>query len=259
MLFSEATAVVADGGVYRARIHEGWDINGNANGGYLMAIATRALSAATGRPDPIATSAFFLAPGRVGDVTITVVPIKTGKRFATASATLADATGKPILQVMSSLGEAHDDATSLTIVEPPTFELPSPEHCVPRSDSSINFHHRLEMLIHPDDDLAGEPSGRCEMRGWFRLPNDEPMDAHALVQAFDAFPPAIFNSGHEHGWVPTVELTAHIRAVPVGPWLKCRFTSRFVSNGYLEEDGEIWDTDGRFLGQSRQLGLTSRP
>ena len=39
-----ATAVTALGeGRYRARIDEGWDIAGNANGGYLIALAARAI------------------------------------------------------------------------------------------------------------------------------------------------------------------------------------------------------------------------
>jgi hypothetical protein len=51
--FAKATAVssVGDEGArhYEAEIHPGWDIGGNANGGYLMAIAGRAMTEAVGR------------------------------------------------------------------------------------------------------------------------------------------------------------------------------------------------------------------
>lgn len=37
--------------VYSTKVHPGWDIMGNANGGYLLALVGHALSDATGRPD----------------------------------------------------------------------------------------------------------------------------------------------------------------------------------------------------------------
>jgi len=49
-----------------------------------------------------------------------------------------------------------------------------------------------------------------------------------------------------------------VKVEPVPGWLRCRFTTRFVSGGFLEEDGEIWDGDGRLVAQSRQLALVPR-
>ena len=47
--FSNATAVTPNGdGHYTATVHQGWDIGGNANGGYSMAIAGRAMADAVG-------------------------------------------------------------------------------------------------------------------------------------------------------------------------------------------------------------------
>ncbi len=49
--FAEATAVTPAGpSAWQGEIRPGWDIGGNANGGYLLAIGARALLAATGRP-----------------------------------------------------------------------------------------------------------------------------------------------------------------------------------------------------------------
>ena len=70
--FATATAVqpIADG-QWSASIHPGWDIAGNANGGYLLAMATRALAGATGRPDPVTVTAHYLSPGQPGSVRVT--------------------------------------------------------------------------------------------------------------------------------------------------------------------------------------------
>ena len=118
---------------------------------------------------------------------------------------------------------------------------------------------QLDERLHPDDSLAleGTPSGEARVRGWIRL-DDEPLDGFALLLVADAMPPAIFNIDLPMGWTPTLEMTTQIRATPVPGWLRCQFTTRFVSGGLLEEDGEIWDEGGNLVALSRQLALVPR-
>ena len=113
--------------------------------------------------------------------------------------------------------------------------------------------------MHPDDAgfARGAPSGEMRVRGWFRF-RDQPVDTMGLLVAVDAFPPTIFNSGFPVAWAPTVELTAHVRARPAAGWLRCAFSTRFVTGGFIEEDGEVWDTTGTLVAQSRQLALVPR-
>ena len=74
----------------------------------------------------------------------------------------------------------------------------------------------------------------------------------------DAFPPAVFNLDIPPGWVPTVELTVHVRATPAPGPVSCVFRSRFVHSGMMEEDGEVWDANGTLVALSRQLALLPR-
>lgn len=60
-------------------------------------------------------------------------------------------------------------------------------------------------------------------------------------------------------WVPTLELTVHVRARPAAGPLRVRFSTRALMDGYLEEDGELWDADVRLVAMSRQLARVHRP
>jgi len=246
---------------WSASIARGWDIAGNANGGYLLAITARAMCAAIGRPDPITLTAHYLAPGKPGPVSVGVSIVKQGRTFGTATASLA-AEDRPLLEVLGTFGELTDNAgPQLVDLEPPP--MPPPEQCIPIDPTDTfppPFMGRVELRLHPEDAtfLAGDPSGHARMRGWFRLRDDEAPDTLALLCASDAFPPTVFNANLPVAWTPTIELTTHVRYQPEPGWLRCRFATHFVTGGFLEEDGEIWDSTGRLVAQSRQLALVPR-
>ncbi|NND04035.1 MAG: thioesterase family protein, partial [Acidimicrobiia bacterium] len=86
----------------------------------------------------------------------------------------------------------------------------------------------------------------------------EALDTLGLIVAADAFPPTIFNANLPVAWTPTIELTTHVRERPTGEWLRCSFNTRFITGGFLEEDGELWDENDRLIAQSRQLALLPR-
>ena len=73
---------------FSAKVHDGWDIGGNANGGYLLALVSAALCKATSRQLPIAVSCHYLAPINDAEVSIETHIVKTGKSFTTATATM---------------------------------------------------------------------------------------------------------------------------------------------------------------------------
>lgn len=263
--FAEATAVVRTPGDrldprFEAEVMPGWDIGGNANGGYLLAIAGRAMTEAIGRP-PLSLTAHYLRPAPAGPCVIDVSRVRTGRRLATATAQLS-MDGGVVLQLVGTFGEQQPGG--LRWHRDPPADLPDYADCVERDlgpvDVASGFHQRLATRIRPGDDgyRRGEPTGFPEVRGWFALAAEEPIDEIGLLLAADSFPPPIFHLGPPPGWVPTVELTVHIRGVPEPGPLRCVFRSRFVDDGLVDEEGEIWDGSGALVAQSRQLALLPR-
>jgi hypothetical protein len=93
-----------------------------------------------------------------------------------------------------------------------------------------------------------------EVTGWTRFSDGRPPDVRSLPLFADAFPPPVFELGPA-GWVPTIELTVHVRARPEPGWLRARFATHVLVDGYLSEDGELWDEAGTLVAQSRQLAM----
>lgn len=294
--FADATAVVPRGdGTYGATVHPGWDIMGNANGGYLIAIAARAMLDASGREDPVTLTAHYLRPGRPGPVVVTTEVIKSGRMFGVVRAVLHadDGTGAPGPELLALLGTfgslastagptsapaggaasasgGADLAPSPELVVGTMPDLPPLEDCVPLYATDTfppPFMGPVELRLHPDDAgfATGAKSGSARIRGWFRLRDGEPIDTIGALQAADAFPPTIFNADLPVAWTPTVELTVQVRARPsAGGWLACAFRTQYVTGGFLEADGELWEpgVDGapaRLVAHSRQLALVPRP
>lgn len=264
MSFSEASAVSGGPRIWAAEIHEGWDILGISNGGYVMAMATRAMEAEAGGRQVIATTGHYLNPANPGPISIDVATLKEGRSLTTMQANVSR-DDRALVAVTAILADP-DRPTSghdLVLAKPP--DLPPPDECElaePSGDAPIPppFAGKVELRIHPEDAVAiYDGKGKePQMRGWFRLRGGEPFDVHSIVMASDSFPPAIFGSSLPVGWTPTLGLTVQVRnPAPVG-WLACRFSTRVVTSGMLEEDGELWDEQGQPVALSRQLALVPR-
>lgn len=268
---SRRDSVVRDSGpCFDTAIVPGWDILGNANGGYLMALAARAMSEVTGRPDCFTVTAHYLAPAPVSPARIEVRPVRAGRRFATATSSVflvdepGGAGGRESLRVIATLGDLSTDPGGPTKMVGSRPDITPWDECPVIADTTINefafIHGRLGTRIDPRDGVfrVGKPNGKGTMRGWFAFRDDRPIDSLALLLACDAFPPAAFNLDMPTNWVPTVELTVHVRALPAPGPVACFFRTRFVQNGLLEADGEVWDQNGTLVAQSRQLALAPR-
>ncbi len=259
--FDADTAVEAAGeGRFRATITDRWHIGLAPNGGYLLAVVAAALGEALPHPDPLTITAHYLRPAEAGPAEVTVEPVRTGRSLSTATAALVQG-GRERLRVLATCGDldAGPARVPVTRVRGGPPDLPPPERCERRDPPEGGFAppilERFDTRLHPPPGwVAGRRDGEADLTGWIRFADGRDADARSLVLFADAFPPAVFEVT-EAGWVPTVELTVHVRARPAPGWLRARFSTRFLVDGWLEEDGELWDEAGRLVAQSRQLAL----
>ncbi len=265
---SDLTTVTHVGdGVYRADADGRAAIPGNRlNGGYLLELGARALQDACGNPHPVTVTGHFLNSASAGEVTIATEVLRRG-RHTTGRATLSNDAGDVVLAVTGTYGDLDNPpGDSKQLAEPPPlpdvdacFEWPvdgRPDDPDREPDVMSMFRHRLDRASFGW--ARGNPSGQPLVQAWARPASGgwDPLDLMTLV---DVYPPPIFSTGIDFTWVPTLELTVQLRGLPEGDeWLACRFETRQLTGGYLEEDGEIRTADGRLIAISRQLALIPR-
>lgn len=262
--FAEATAVAADPSngalegtqAFECNIAPGWDIMGNANGGYLMAMIGRAARESSGRPDIVSLSANFLAPGTPGPASIAVSPVRAGRRFSTQRCELVIAEApSPALIATVVTGDLGDKAGSQRLLRTAP-DMPDPselDRVAPADLFPPPFVGRIDMRVHPDDAFGTKNGPR--IRAWFRLLDGEPMDTLAVVLAGDSTPPPVFNTDLQVGWSPTVQLTVNVQRRPGGEWILIDSTSDVIDGSMFETESVLYDEDGTLIGRARQLQL----
>jgi len=262
-LFDDETrlhALSADAGeaaVWGGQVHPAWNIGANPNGGYLLALAGQALRQAyPAQPDPLSITVHYLRPGLGGQpCRIDTQLLRSGRTLGTLRATLQQ-DGQARLELLAAMGSL--DASGGTTLALPAPELPPPDQCLPRSAPAqgvaLPILQRLDIRLHPDEARPGG-AGRAQVTGWIRFADGREPDALACLLFADAFPPAVFGLLGMVGWVPTLELTVHLRRRPAPGWMIGRFWSNDLADGRIIEDGALWDSQGHLVAQSRQLAL----
>ena len=266
--FDEALAVdVAGDGHLTARIAEGWDVRGNPHGGYLLAVVGAAMGRAVAQPDPLTISATYLAPPRTGPADLHVSVLRAGRRQSTAAVELSQ-DGLARVHAVATFGRLPDEDPVAWTGDVARPAIPAPEECLAPErleeieGEAINLHRRLLLRCHPDTGwLQGAPSGVAELEGWLRFSDGRPPDPYALLMFSDGMPPSLFDvAGRaDVGHVPTVQLTTHLFALPADGWVQGRFRTRIQGGSFIDEDGELWDANGRLVATTRQLALVRSP
>ena len=257
--FDDDTAVARGvDGRWSTRLDRMWNIGEVLNGGYALTPVLRVLCELSGHPDPISVTSHFLRPS-IGDIDseVRAEMKRRGRTTGTAQGELVQH-GTTRLTAVAAFGDlsvAVGAAGDLTI-EPP--EMPPPEDCLHRSGLEqgvdLPILSRVDVFVRPEH---AEPGGseRAIVDGWIRLTDGTEPSTMALPLFADAFPPSLYSLFGRIGWVPSIELTVHVRRRPAPGWIQARFECDDLHNGRMIESGSLWDSTGALVARSRQIGL----
>lgn len=234
-----------------------WAIAERPHGGYLLRLlAAAALDAE--HPDPLAVSAHFLSPPQPGSAAIRTEQLRRGRRVTTTRCQLVEHGELRVEALVTSGRLPSGDSPRFALPALPPIPPPLDLFRAPSSSPGSPFHvghlDHVDLRMDPDTSgwALGAPVGKAEYRAWMRRDDADSASPLDLLVFADAMPPTTFDLGMA-GWVPTVELTVLIRGKPAPGWVLVRQRSALVSDGWLDEECDIWDSSGRLVAQSRQL------
>jgi acyl-CoA thioesterase len=253
---------------FGATITDRWNIGPVPNGGYLAYLALGASMQTVPHPDPFSVTTHYLSPAAAGPAEVRVERVRVGRGHATLEARLVQGE-REVLRQLAVVGDlsAIEGPTHVTAAPPP---LPPEQECE-RGRHGPSAHlpiaDRLVVSMAPGavswmpgpDGAPRQHHGRAELSGWVRLADGREPDSRSLVFFADAMPPPVLNvRAASTRWVPTIEQTIHVRARPAKGPLRFVFRTRALISGYLEEDGELWDSGEHLVAMSRQMARIHR-
>ena len=257
--FAAVSAVAVRGpGTFDAVVNPEWTVAGKPNGGYLLAMLGRAAASVSGHDHVIAASAHYLRAPTPGAVVIEAEPLRDGRSASQIRARLSQDGQACIEALLTTSTLDADTAPFWDRGLPPISKVPydACHRLAPRlpDGSRVAIMDQIEVRLEPDSSgfIAGSPSGRGELRGWLALPEHEAFDATSLLFAVDAFPPATFDIEFA-GWVPTLELTAYVRALPAPGPVRVLHRAQLIDAHRVDEACYVWDRTGRLVAHGSQL------
>lgn len=267
-------------GRYAGNVDSGWDGPLTTHGGILAANILRAVDLHTNvdRTLQVRTLAcHFLRPPVHGEFEIVVTPLRSGRRFASAAATI-EQNGKLCVTALLThsardLPDAGHWQPAMPDVAPaPPRDAPSlgpdeyfadpGEHWFAMPAQRPRYFQQLKVAPRFGGMMFNgppvDPGKGSENGGWLTLPRPRPVDPELLMVFVDAFWPSVLQSMRIPVMLPTLDLTIHIRAVlppeglPDQPLLAYNNTIALI-DGTSDSDSRIFTADGRLLAQARQL------
>ena len=258
--FGEQTAVRAvDEGRYEATLSKDWEIWG-PNGGYVAAIALRAVGAHVPEFQPAAFTCHFLSVAEFAAVEVRVGIARAAKRAVALHFTMHQG-DRIILQGMAWFvrdvsGLEHDHVTPLTLPTP--AQLRSVEELLP-PDAPLRFAfwNNLEQKpirwVNWEDRVAGPPEYRAWHRFRPRATFDDPVtDAARSLLLVDtmSWPAAV--QAHDPDSLahiaPTLDVSvAFHQAEPASEWLLADAVAPLATDGLIGYRTEVRGESGALL------------
>lgn len=262
----DAAAIEPAGpGRYVVEISDDYTILGKPNGGYLQCVlANAALAAASAEgSDHVHVTAIttnYVGAPSVGRAELLTEVRRVGRSVSFVHVVLAQE-GAVLCEALTTLGSIRESAV-VRYLDAPLPDLAPLDQCLRRTIvEEIKLMQVVDFRLDPSSAawLAGGVSQKGEVRGWLRLDDGASQwDAWSLLFASDGMPPATFPLGSS-GWVPTLQLTSYVHAIPTGEWLRARQWCTIINDGRVEEHAELFDATDALVASSSQLALVRFP
>lgn len=249
-----------DEGRYRATLSRDWEIWGPM-GGYVAAVALRAVGAATTHARPAAFSCHYLGVAAFAPVDIEVEARKEGRSASSHRVSITQE-GRPILDAMvwstsATEGLEHDESAPPDVPGPD--ELPRLQDLLP-PDAEAPFPFWRNFDARPVAFELEWPPADARPAAWQEwlkfVPTssweDEWIDAARSVILVDL--PSWPAAQRPHAWkqepwmAPTLDLSVAFHQSSSGEdWLLCEGTAPLSARGLFGWTARVWSADRRML------------
>ena len=238
-------------------------VGNTPHGGYLLALMNKAMTEVLPHPSAINSNIYYLDRTEPEPAELHVEVVRRSKGSSMGQVKLIQ--NNKITCLYSSICSDFHYMKGHSGLETP---MPEIINSVQQDDfkvmnyenfklgSTPSFIQQLNMSVHPDhawwdreistDAAEARCSAYLELQGGVA-------DTFVLSYLADILPPVVQNKYGPLGWVPTLTLTCNIRQLPKTNLLFIDGIAKDISNGYFEQDCNIWDMSGNLVATSRQL------
>ena len=252
-------------GRFIVEISDDYTVLGKPHGGYLQCVLGNAALAAASDQGSNHVHVTAITTNYSGAPTVGRAELQTEVRRVGRSVSFVHVMlvqeDVVMCEALITLGTIRDSVT-VRYLDAPTPVLAPLDQCIRRTVvEEIKLLRVVDFRLDPSSEewLEGGISEKGEVRGWLRLDDGASQwDAWSLLFASDGMPPATFPLGSS-GWVPTLQLTSYVHAVPAGEWLRARQWCTIINDGRVEEHAELFDSTDVLVASSCQLALVRFP
>jgi acyl-CoA thioesterase len=245
--------------LWRATIDARWNVLRGPNGGYLAALllATMQRRLDDASRQPRVLSLHYPKVPTPGQVEIRTQLTRSGRSMSWLSADLY----QDDALCVAARAAFSADWPSIEYDKAVRPELPHDAQERQSMEGLPPFasHYRYRSLFA----TPKGGNGYDAVGGYIRLHDPEPYSAPLLAAFSDAWFPSTFAHDRRQTMGATLDLSVHFRDYAALAELSetdeilSVFRSRLATQGFFEEDGELWSPSGKLLVQSRQLAIAT--
>jgi len=237
-----------------------FNVLGYPNGGYLTRLAAETLAGRSAHPDLLSINASFLGHPVAGPATTHIVELGSTKSLSRATLSLIQDDELKAFYVATFTDFSRTTGATARHCAGPQLPATPYQSCVSIDTLAIpdpmrSFISQFDLRLAPGALQGSGPEHTATIEGWIALDDEASPTLASLTLFADAFPPPIYNVIDRAQWgsVPTIEYAVHLKANPGPGPIHARFLTKEVRNGLLVIDGELRDTGGQLVAESRQL------